>query len=164
MRPSARVLSGLVCVLACTVWASAGTAAVSAPIKPHQHFVGIVNGTRASITAVPVVYTVCAGPSSPGHTGPLAGGQTLAVARVARGGGYTGPFSHVYAWFSQDASPGGPQQVTFTSYTTMPAPTGVQVPCDGSGQVDFSPCPSLTPCAAGWTPDIVPVRFENVAI
>jgi hypothetical protein len=55
------------------------------------------------------------------------------------------------------------QQVTFTSYTTMPIPAGVQVPCDGSGQVDFSPCPYLAPCAAGWTPDSVPVRFENIA-
>ena len=163
MRPSVRVVAGLACALACTLWAPANESGASAPIKPHQHFVGLVNGTRATATAVPVVYTVCAGPSWSGRTGPLAGGQTLAVARVARGGGHTGPLRQINAWFVPDTSTGGPQQITFYRYTTLPVPKGVQVPCDGTGHVEFSPCPYLAPCVAGWAATQVPVRFVNIA-
>jgi hypothetical protein len=144
--------------------ALAGGADSSVPIRPHQHFVGIVNGTRASGSTVPVVYTVCAGPSWPGRTGPLAGGQTLAIARAAHGSGYTGPLRQIHAWFVPDTSPDGPQQITFYRYTTRQVPKGVQVPCDGTGHVEFSPCPYLAPCVAGWTPTKVPVRFENIAV
>ena len=50
------------------------------PVGPNQHFAGLVNGTSTSA----VVYTVCAGPASAGRTGPVAGGQTLSVARAGR--------------------------------------------------------------------------------
>ena len=163
MRIHIVAASGLVAAVLATSL-SAASAAAGTPIKAHQHFVGVVNGRTASTTAVPV-YTVCAGPIWPGRTGPVAGGQTLAVTRVKKGGGYTGPFSQIYAWFVQDSSSGGPQQVRFTSYgTAMAIPAGVQVPCDGDGQVEFSPCKYLAPCAAGWTPTTVPVRYENIAV
>ena len=67
-------------------------------IRPNQHFIGLVNGSNVA----PVVNTVCPGPTWPGRTGPVAGGQTMSVARVANGPGYTGPLSQVYAWFDQE--------------------------------------------------------------
>ena len=144
--------------------AFAGPAAAAEPIGSGQHFVGQVNGSGASATAVPVVRTVCAGPVWPGRTGPVAGGQTLAVHQVAAGGGYTGLFSQVYAWMEQDASVGGPQQVRFTTYDTrLEFPAAVRVPCDGPGEVTFSSCPRLAPCAVGWIPTSVKVRFQNIA-
>src|SRR5262249_44919281 len=137
----------------------AAAAGAQAPIQPHQHFGGLVNGSHDD----PVVYTVCPGPASLDRTGSVAGGQTLAVAKVAKGAGYTGPFSQVYAWFEQDSSAGGPQQVKFTTYgTPLPVPSDVRVPCDGDGQVEFSSCPHLAPCAYGWVPDIVNVPFLNI--
>jgi hypothetical protein len=37
------------------------------------------------------------------------------------------------------------------------------VPCGGTGQVEFSSCPYLAPCAYGWVPDYVNVRFIDIA-
>ena len=86
------------------------SAAASPPIRAHQHFVGVVNGRSASAAASPVVYTVCAGPIWAGRSGPLAGGQTVAVARAAKHGGYTGLFSQVYAWIVEDSSADAPNR------------------------------------------------------
>jgi hypothetical protein len=163
MRTFVRELSALA-VAGILTAALASPAAAAEPIGPGQHFVGQVNGLGASATAVPVVRTVCAGPVWPGRTGPVAGGQTLAVHHVAAGGGYTGLFSQAYAWVEQDASTGGPQQVRFTTYDTkLDIPPAVRVPCDGPGTVTFSSCPRLAPCAAGWIPTSIKVRFQNIA-
>jgi hypothetical protein len=131
------------------------------PIQPNQHFIGLVNGSNA---APVVVYTVCPGPAA-GQTGPVAGGQTLSVARVASGHGYTGPFSQVYAWFNQDSGGPRPNMVKFTEYgVSQPIPSAVRVPCGGTGQVTFSPCPYLAPCAAGFIQDVVKVEFVDIAV
>jgi hypothetical protein len=132
------------------------------PIGTNQHFSGLVNGTRTSA----VVYTVCAGPVWAGRTGPVAGGQTLSVVRARKGHGYTGPFAQIYAWFvPQSTAMTAPAQVKFISYNAPQAiPTSVQVPCDGTGQVEFSSCPYLAPCAYGWVPDYVAVQFVNIAV
>jgi hypothetical protein len=131
------------------------------PIGPNQHFSGLVNGTRTSA----VVYTACGGPASAGRTGPVAGGQTLAVARRMTGRGYTGPLTHIYAWFvPQSGTTTAPTQLKFNSYGAPKAiPTSVRVPCDGTGMVEFSSCPYLAPCAFGWIPDYVKVQFTNIA-
>jgi hypothetical protein len=163
MRTVVRALSALAAggILAAAL---AAPAAAAEPIGPGQHFIGQVNDSGASTTAVPVVRTVCAGPVWPGRTGPVAGGQTLAVYHVPAGSGYTGLFSQVYAWMEQDASTGGPQQVRFTAYDTkLGFPATVRVPCDGPGEVTFSSCPRLAPCAVGWIPTSVKVRFQNIA-
>jgi hypothetical protein len=129
-------------------------------IGPKQHFVGRVNGQRSVAT----VTTVCAGPSTQGQLGSIASGQTVSVNRVSSGGGYTGLFSHVYAWFVQNASVNGRLAVTMTAYGTKVAlPTSVRVPCDGTGRVEFSSCPYLAPCAAGWVPTYVRVQYVNIA-
>ncbi len=136
-------------------------AAANGRIRPNEHFIGLVNGRNIK----PVVYTVCPGPIWPGRTGAVAGGQNLAVARVGAGRGYTGPFAQVYAWFVQDSSAQGPQQVSFTSYGTRQAiPSTARLPCDGTGTVEFSSCPHLAPCAFGWVPNLVGVRFVNLAL
>jgi hypothetical protein len=149
-------------IAAAALFAFAGVpASAQQPIGPNQHFAGRVNGTRTSA----VVHTVCAGPASAGRTGPVAGGQTLAVVRAAQGHGYTGPFSQIYAWFvPPSGTTTAPVQLKFTSYNAPQAiPTSVKVPCDGTGKVEFSSCPYLAPCAYGWVPDYVAVRFVNIA-
>ena len=160
MRRVVRLVFVGLLVLTSVSVGGASPVAASAPIKPNQHFSGLVNGSKNK----PVVYTVCAGPMSEGRTGPVAGGQTMSVARSAKGDGYTGPFRQVYAWFVQDTSGTPPQTLTFTRYgVPQPIPPKVQVPCDGPGQADFSSCPYLAPCAAGFVPDIVDVLFVNIA-
>ena len=128
----------------------------TAPISARQHFVGVVDGRTRGAT----VTTVCAGPAA---TGRIASRQTLAVRRVRKGGGYTGPFTGVFAWF-QPSSPGTtPVQLRLRSYGHARAiPTTVRVPCSGPGTVVFSSCPYLAPCAAGWVPDDVRVTFVDV--
>ena len=161
VRTRTRVFAAVATVVA--VFALAGApAGAQQSIGPHQHFEGRVNGTRTSA----VVYTVCAGPGGAGRTGPVAGGQTLSVVRVTRGHGYTGLFSQIYAWFvpQSAATTTAPEQLKFVSYNTPQAiPTSVKVPCAGTGQVDFSSCPYLAPCAYGWVPDDVTVQFVDIA-
>jgi len=142
------------------------SAAVGEPIGPGQYFAAVVNGVPASDVLPPVVRTVCAGPARPGRTGRIAGGQTAAVVRTAKGPGYTGLFSQVSVWFAQDASAGtAPHQVRLTAYRTPVAlPADAVVPCDGPGQLVFSSCPYLAPCAVGWVPITVAVRFVDIAV
>ena len=158
-----RVLRSTVLVALLTVAALGMTitaAGAQQPIQPNQHFIGLVNGSNA---APVVVYTVCPGPAA-GQTGPVAGGQTMSVAHVANGGGYTGPFSQVYSWFDQDSGGSRPNMLKFTEYgVSQTIPSAVRVPCDGTGQATFSSCPYLAPCAAGFIPDVVKVQFVDIA-
>jgi len=161
MRTLARSAAVAALVVSAMFAGGSGAASAAETIGPNQHFIGLVNGSNFRAT----VYTVCAGPIWRGRTGPVVGGQTLAVARVARGHGYTGPLNQVYAWFVPDASGPPPQMVTFADYGTEQAvPTSVRVPCDGRGHVQFSPCPYLAPCVAGWVTNVVSVRFVNLAV
>ena len=71
-------LSRVTGLLVAALWVfAAGTSVASAgaPIQPDQHFLGFVNGSRAT----PVVYTVCPGPAAPGRLGPVAGGLLLST-------------------------------------------------------------------------------------
>ena len=138
-----------------------GVAAAQSPIRPHQHFIGLVNGSNDN----PTVYTVCPGPVTQNRTGPVAGGQTMSVARVAGAPGHTGPFSRIYAWFVPASVGQTPTMLKFTTYgTPKRVPTSIQVPCGGTGKVEFSSCPYLAPCAAGWIPDFVTVTFVDIAV
>ncbi len=140
--------------------AGGGAAAGGHPrIGPDQHFAGVVNGARDH----PTVFTVCPGPSTTGK-GHVAGGQTWSVASLAAGHGFTGPFSQVYAWFVPAKARSTVVAVKFARYGVAKAiPTQIRVPCDGDGTVEFSSCPYLAPCAAGWVPDDVAVHFVNIA-
>jgi hypothetical protein len=160
-----RTLTRIFVAIAMPVTALAVTgvpAGAQPPIGPNQHFSGLVDGTRTSA----IVYTVCGGPAWAGRVGPVAGGQTLAVTKARTGHGQTGPFTQIYAWFvPQSGGPTtAPTQLKFTSYRApQPIPSSVQVPCDGTGMVEFSSCPYLAPCAFGWIPDYVTVQFVNIA-
>jgi len=144
---------------AVTVVSMVSAPAGAEPIGPNQHFSGLVNGTRSSA----VVTTVCAGPAA-GRTGPVAGGQTLMIVRGRGRHGDTGPFTTIYAWFVPQSEGTTPTQLRFESYRTPQAiPTSVLVPCHGTGEVEFSSCPYLAPCAYGWTPDFVEVQFVDIA-
>jgi hypothetical protein len=159
-----RILSTVALCLAVTVSSfGIGTAVAGAQqhIGPDQHFIGLVNGSNDN----PIVHTVCPGPFSHDRRGRVAGGQTISVAEVATGTGYTGPFRQVYAWFAPTKRGSTPKQLKFASYGRARAiPHSVRVPCDGNGTVVFSSCPYLAPCASGWIPDEVAVRFVNIAV
>jgi hypothetical protein len=137
-----------------------GVAGGQTRIGPDEHFLGLVNGSNDD----PVVYTICPGPAWPGRVGPVAGGQTMSVAEVADGGGFTGPFDRVFAWFDPSTAAGAPTQLRFRYFgIPKPVPTSIRVPCEGAGTVTFSSCPFGAPCAAGWVPDHVAVQFVNIA-
>lgn len=148
-------------IVAC-VGGGGGVALAQTPIKPKQHFAGIVNGQEGSA----VVYTVCPGPVRRHRFGPVAGGQMMAVAQTAHGPGYTGPFNQIHSWFQPlAAGTSSPVTLTFTQYgVPQDIPASVRVPCDGTGHAVFSSCPYLAPCAYGWVPDPVKVTFENIAV
>ena len=136
-------------------------AAAQTPIAPQQHFVGGVNGKQGSA----VVDTVCPGPATKHRTGPVKKGQTMAVARMAKGPGDTGRFSHIYAWFQPAPAGAKPVALTFTQYGgSQRIPSSVRVLCSGQGEAVFSSCPYLAPCAAGFIPDTLQVTFKNVAV
>lgn len=133
----------------------------TAPVRAHQHFIGQVNGAHRNA----VVQVVCPGPVGPVQSGPVAGGQTVAVLKKATGSGDTGLFSTIYAWFVPGTGGTAPTELPLTSYRTpVSVPTSIDVPCGGSGAVEFSSCPYRAPCAAGWTPYVVDVTFENIAV
>ena len=128
------------------------------PIRPHQHFVGLVNNKHVGA----VIYVVCPGPAGGDRTGPPAGGQSVKVVRVASGGGYTGSSGNrIWAEFNKDAI----HVVGFTTYNTPKAiPSSLQLPCSGTGTVTFTTCFGTVPCAADTKNDVVPVTFENIAV
>jgi len=140
---------------------SLGVVAASAqtPIGAGQHFIGLVNGSTTSVT----VDTVCPGPVSGGREGKVASGQTISIAEVARRHGFTGLFSQVYAWFVPRHGE-TPVELAFATYgDPQTIPSTVRVPCAGRGRVEFSSCPYLAPCAAGWVPTYVRVTLVDIA-
>jgi hypothetical protein len=131
----------------------------SPPIRSDQHFVGLVNGRHRNA----IVRTVCPGPAAT-NPGPVAVGQTMAVAHVSKGNGDTGLFREIYAWFVPAKVGARPTELRLRAYATpVSIPTSIRGPCDGTGVVEFSSCPYLAPCAYGWVPFYVHVRFVNMA-
>jgi hypothetical protein len=134
-------------------------ASAGGPVQPDQHFAGRVNGVGKDA----VVTVVCAGPAGGDRTGHPASGQTWSVVRRAGGTGYTGYFSQIYAWFVPTNGETPRHRVFYHYRRTKSIPQKADVPCDGTGHVEFSSCPYLAPCAAGWQPTYVDVRFVNIA-
>ena len=160
MKTGTRWLAALSVLVLGMTGLGGGVAHATQPIRPHQHFIGLVNGRSSQA----VVHTFCAGGIFPGETGPVTGGQTMSVERAANAAGDTGLFSQIYAWFVPTSNSGSPTMLKFTTYGTEPIPTTIRVPCYGSGKVEFSSCPYLAPCAAGWVPYFVDVTFEDIAV
>jgi hypothetical protein len=126
------------------------------PIGPEQHYLGLVNGKNAKAT----IMVVCPGPAA-GGTGSPAGNQTVAVTQVATGGGNTGSMGHeVWTQFGADRF----HVVAFANYDTPATiPTTLQLPCEGTGLVDFTTCFGTLPCAVDSVDNIVTVTFVNIA-
>jgi hypothetical protein len=134
------------------------TASAAAPIRPHQHFVGLINGS----TGTPQPATIrmaCFGPIQPGQTGHPFGGQTVAVQRVAAtaNSGFTGDRTTSIGAFFGPPPPSGTSAsyVDFTTYGQKALPTSLTLPCSGSGKVSFVPLP-VDPTSRDF---VVPVRF-----
>jgi hypothetical protein len=146
----------LIGTVAVVIGSVAPAAATTSPIRPHQHYVGLVNAKHVGA----VIYVVCPGPAT-GQSGPPAGNQTVAVRKVLSGGGYTGSFAReIWAQFGRDEF----HVVAFTAYNVAkPIPTSLRVPCQGTGTVTFTTCFGTLPCAANSKANTVPVTFENIA-
>lgn len=126
------------------------------PIRPNQSFLGQVNGSRSDA----VVTVVCAGPIWPGRTGPPVSGQKVSVALspALAGPGYTGGVgTRVVVRFDDDPT----IPAVLRSYDTAAAiPTGLRLPCGGTGLVHFTPKPTSHTARA----DDVKVTYENIAL
>jgi hypothetical protein len=78
------------------------------------------------------------------------------------GGGYTGKSGHgIWAQFGADTR----HVVRFDSYGVARAlPSGLRLPCGGSGRVTFTTCFGTLPCSADAHDDHVGVTYENIAV
>jgi len=134
----------------------ASPALAATPIGPNQSFLGLVNGHHSDA----VILVVCAGPIWPGRTGPAVSGQKVSVALspALAGPGFTGSAGRrIVVRFGDDPF----KSVVLGSYDTpAPFPSGLQLPCYGTGVVRFTPRPT-SPTARD---DMVKVRYENIAV
>ena len=112
--------------------------AQSKPIRPHQGFSGLVNGSSDSA----VIRMACFGPIRPGQTGHPFAGQTVAVTRSPTGRGFTGEANSIRArlfWSSSTTTSSVP--LALFHYYDRPAAisTNLSFPCSGTGRVVFRP-------------------------
>lgn len=138
------------------------TAAVDpAPIAPHQTFIGEVNG--AAVDAV--VQVGCFGPVIPGQTGHPIAGQSVDVTPavsvpVTGQPGYTGEAAdHVVVDFGTPAS--NSAATVLKAYgVKAEIPTGIELPCYGTGKVAFVPQPTSPTARTAY----VTVTYESIGV
>lgn len=154
-------VAGIAVVLAALALASTGphASAAGAPIKPHQYFVGLVNGSAGRPNAA-VIRMACFGALTPGETGHPMSGQTIAAQRVppSSHAGLTGPSTASIGAFFGAPPPSASSSasyVDFTRYGQQALPTSLTLPCSGGGDVNFVPLPTV----AGGRSFTVPVTF-----
>jgi len=161
MRRTKTVRLASVCVAALGMVLSAGGSAwaglpASSSIRPHQFFVGTVNGVPTDA----VVDVLCPGPSDHGHA---LSGQTLQVDPPGSGVanlGFTG--SRGKSIVANLAAAGVTASLArFTHYgSAAPFPTSLTLPCSGQGVVSFDPIPN-SPTARAFD---VTVTFVNLGV
>lgn len=157
-RPT--VILSAVCAIAATTLGGLQALAASTPVRPHQHFVGLINGSTGR-PAPATIRMSCFGPIVPGQTGHPMAGQTVAVKRVppSAQAGLTGDDARSIGAFFGAPPPGAAASsssfVDFTTYGQKPIPTSLTLPCGGTGQVTFVPLP-LQPTSRSYS---VPVSF-----
>jgi hypothetical protein len=146
LRRMTRVLLGGGVVLAAVVGSVApggvaGATSGSGAVRPHQTFVGLVNGSQTGAK----VKVACSEAVRPGERGNPVSGQTIAVrspAPSSASSGATGSSGRrIVAQFSTSSTAAAPD-VVFTSYGSQPIPTTLLLPCMGSGTVVFAPRPT----------------------
>jgi hypothetical protein len=159
----ARTLITAVAVAAAApVAAAAAAGPVTSPaikVGPKQDIRGFVNAKNTKA----IIRVVCPGPANTGH--PLAR-QTvraaLAIDPSFLSDGFTGTAAtSIGAWLTWPSTVKPPPPVyiaTFTTYRAMPIPTGITVPCSGSGQMLFLPGPGSRTVKAAT----VSLTFENM--
>jgi hypothetical protein len=130
------------------------------PIGPNEYFTGLVNHHPPGLAPI---YVVCPGPVIIGRTGHPLAGQPVevepGVSATTTDLGYTGS-----AGRSITAALATPVSAiilgSFGSYfAPQNIPTGISVPCSGSGMVVFIPSPG-SPTARAAT---LTVTFVNIA-
>jgi hypothetical protein len=152
-----RRLASLVAAIAVLAGICASTVvAQSKPIRPHQRFYGLVDGSSGSA----VIRMACFGAIQPGQTGHPFGGQTVAVTRSATGSGFTGEASSIRArlFWSTSTTTSSVALALFHSYDEPAAiSTAPSFPCQGTGRVVFRPVSGGTDAR----PAVVKVYFEG---
>jgi hypothetical protein len=125
-------------------------------VGPKQFFLGVVNGKLSKA----VIRVICPGPANSGHPLPRQSAG-IEVPPSAAQGGYTGTSAaSIGAWLTWpgSAAPSPAYIATLTSYRSVRIPTGITVPCSGSGQMLFLPAPG-SPTVKAATVD---VTFANI--
>jgi hypothetical protein len=140
-------------------------AAAAVHVGPDQVFSGEVNGRSAGAEIV----VGCFGAIRPGQMGHPVSGQTVEItpaASVATGAGFTGSLANRVTVTAEIPISSTlivieHWPVTLRTYGTRGAiPTGVEVPCSGSGTVSFNPKPTS---ATARSAD-VPVTFVSIGV
>jgi hypothetical protein len=143
-QATAAGIAGLItaaCVVgSATIPASAG----GPPVRPHQHFIGLINGRTGRSHRV-VIQMACFGAIRPGETGHPMSHQTITVLKVAARhahAGYTGTGTFIGAFFgAPPPAPSSASYVAFHRYLTRKLPTSLELPCAGNGTVTFVALP-----------------------
>jgi hypothetical protein len=151
-----RTASFLAAVAVLTGLAASTVLADSKPIRPRQHFYGLVNGSTGPAT----IGMACFGPIQPGQTGHPFGGQTVAVTRSPSGPGFTGEANSIGArlvWNSSGTIMSA--RLALFRYYDQPATisTDLTLPCAGRGRVVFRPVNGGTDAR----PAVVKVSFAG---
>lgn len=163
MRTRTRLATlGVTATLALGVSATAGHAVTDPlPIRPGVTFAGVVNGAETD----GVIQVVCPGPITPAETGHPVSGQYLEVVTApatSAVSGFTGTAADsIDAYIlTPTGAAVGPDVVFNSFYVQEPIPTGIELPCSGSGSVAFVP----EPTSATARTATVAVTFENIAL
>jgi hypothetical protein len=155
------LLSGLVTLATGVTFASAASARAHpaqdpVPIKPNQYFSGFINGHPPGKAVIKVL---CPGPGQTGH--PIANQPIVvkpAPASSAADVGFTGSAGMKIKALLPRATITS-ILATFTNYfVAQNIPTGITVPCSGTGSVIFAPAPGSTTAR----PATLAVTFLNI--
>ncbi len=159
VRRVSLVMAGAIVVAASAAvpgaWAQGGPG--TGPIRPHQPFLGLING-KDGIDGSVSINMACFGPVRPGQTGHPMAGQTVGVGQpeviVGTFGNTGSRGTSVDAVFGP-ATAASSETVVFHRYGTLTMPTSLVLPCSGSGTVTFVALPK-SPTERSFA---VPVSF-----
>jgi hypothetical protein len=125
---------------ASVAWAQGGPG--TGPIRPHQPFLGLING-KDGVSGPVVINMACFGPVRPGQTGHPMAGQSVGVGQPEA---IVGTFGNTGSKGTSIDAVFGPATavssgVAFHRYGTVAMPTSLVLPCSGSGTVTFVALP-----------------------